>query len=437
MMAADVLSLISQGSVMSTYETLWAGLGLDLKRHDELLELLGQFYTGLYLSQPNRPAGMGYFDFVISEVHGLRVQELQEHKARGGKVVGTFCLYVPEELILAAGGVCVGLCAGTDFPAADAEAILPRNICPLIKSAVGFKLARLCPYVESCDLVVGETTCDGKKKTWEIFGQHVPMHVMELPQMAAGRQDGLWLGQVRDFKGRMETLAGRTITEDDIARGIRLVNAKRRALARLYALRQNANVPISGKDALLISQIAFYDDIERYTAKVNELCDELVARVTRGEGVLLGAKRLLITGTPMAIPNWKLHHILEENGGVVVCEESCTGTRYFTNTVDESAKGMDAQLEAIAERYVHIPCACFSPNTERLDNVVRYAREWQADGVIDYTLAFCHCYNVEHELLRQRLQAEGIPLLHIETDYSMGDMGQLTTRARAFMETLA
>lgn len=422
---------------MSTNETMWSELGLDLERHAKLLQLLGQFYQDLYLSQANRPAGMGYFDFVISEVHGLRVQELQEHKQRGGKVIGTFCVYVPEELILAAGGVCVGLCAGTDFPAADAEAVLPRNICPLIKSAVGFKLGRLCPYVESCDLVIGETTCDGKKKTWELFGQHVPMHVMELPQKTASRGNGIWLKEISQLKQTLENLAGRSIGSEDIARGIRLVNAKRQALLRLYSLRQHQAVPISGKDALLVSQIAFYDNIERYTAKVNELCDELEQRIGASQGVLSGAKRILVSGTPMAIPNWKLHHIIEESGGVVVCEESCTGTRYFANLVDESATDVDAQLEAIAARYGDIPCACFTPNPQRLDNVVKYTRDWQADGVIDYTLAFCSCYNIEHELLRQRLDSERIPLLHIETDYSMGDVGQLTTRVKAFLETLS
>jgi benzoyl-CoA reductase/2-hydroxyglutaryl-CoA dehydratase subunit BcrC/BadD/HgdB len=360
---------------MADYETMWTQLGLDLPRHNELLSALGEFYTGIYLSQEGRPQGMGYFDFVISEVHGLRVQELQEHKAKGGIVVGAFCVYVPEELVLAAGGICVGLCAGTDFASADAEAVLPRNICPLIKSAVGFKLGRVCPYIESCDLVVGETTCDGKKKTWEIFGQHVPLHVMDVPQKAGNRENGMWLGEVRQLKARLEQMIGREITAEDIARGIRLVNAKRRALKRLYDLRKQAHAPISGKDALLISQIAFYDDIGRFTLKLNELCDELEQRVAEGVGVLSGAKRLLVAGTPMAIPNWKLHHIIETSGGAVVCEESCTGTRYFMNEVDASATAAEAQLAAIATRYVHIPCACFTPNTQRLDNVAQYARE--------------------------------------------------------------
>jgi benzoyl-CoA reductase/2-hydroxyglutaryl-CoA dehydratase subunit BcrC/BadD/HgdB len=421
---------------MADYTTMWTELGLDLERHDQLLQLLGQVYTDLYLSQAGRPAGMGYFDFVISEVHGLRVQELQEHKARGGTVVGTFCVFVPEELILAAGGVCVGLCAGTDFPASDADAILPRNICPLIRSAVGFKLGRLCPYVESCDLVVGETTCDGKKKTWEILGQQVPIHVMELPQKVSSRGNGMWRGEIAAFAQRLEELSGRPLTSEALAGGISAVNGKRAALARLYELRKTNPVPISGKDALLISQIAFYDDVGRFTQSVNTLCDELEARVQAGDGLLPGNKRILISGTPMAIPNWKLHHIVETSGGVVVCEESCTGTRYFEGQVEPAAATLDSQLDALAARYVDIPCACFTPNEARLDNVVRYAREWHADGVIDYTLPFCHCYNVEHELLRQRLRREGIPLLHIESDYSMSDFGQLATRVKAFIETL-
>jgi benzoyl-CoA reductase/2-hydroxyglutaryl-CoA dehydratase subunit BcrC/BadD/HgdB len=422
---------------MAEHRAMWAELGLDLERHDELLSVLGEFYGQLYLSQPNRPKGMEYFDFVISEVHGLRIKELQEHKANGGTVIGTFCVYVPEEMVLAVGGVCVGLCAGTDYPAADAEAVLPRNLCPLIKSAIGFKKARLCPYVESCDLVVGETTCDGKKKAWEVFAEDVPIYVMEVPQKTSNRQQGLWLSEVRALRDKLEEVSGKQMTAESLRRGIELVNAKRAALRRLFDLRKHPVVPISGKDALLISQIAFYDDVERFTAKVNELCDELEERIRDGVSVSNGAKRILVSGTPMAIPNWKLHHVLETSGAVVVCEESCVGTRYFTNLTDDSAPDVDGLLAAVADRHIKTPCACFTPNDERLDNVVDYARDYGADGVIDYTLAFCHCYNVENYLLSQRLNGESIPNMQIETDYSLGDMGQLTTRVKAFLETLS
>lgn len=422
---------------MADHHEMWGKLGLDLARHDELMGILGQFYGDLYVSQSNRPKGMEYFDFVISEVHGLRVQELLDHKAQGGYIAGTFCVYVPEELILATGGVCVGLCAGTDFTAADGEAILPRNLCPLIKSAVGFKEANLCPYMKSCDIVIGETTCDGKKKAWEILAKDTQVHVMEVPQKASNRGNGMWLNEVQELRKKLEEVSGRKITAEGLREATAKVKAKRAALRRLYELRKNSAITISGKDALLISQIAFYDDVDRFTAKVNELCDELDQRVKDGNTVFNGVKRLLIAGTPMAIPNWKLHHIVETSGAAVVCEETCTGTRYFTNEVElKGDEDVDGMLAAIAERYVKTPCACFTPNDQRLENVAAYAKEYNADGVIDYTLAFCHCYNVEHQLLRECLEKEGIPLLHIETDYSMGDFGQLTTRVKAFLETL-
>ena len=423
---------------MADHHEMWAGLGLDLPRHDELLGILGQFYGDIYLSQQNRPEGMGYFDFVISEVHGLRVKELLDHKASGGYIAGTFCVFVPEELILATGGVCVGLCAGTDFPSADGEAVLPRNLCPLIKSAVGFKEGDLCPYMKSCDIVIGETTCDGKKKAWEILAQDTPVHVMEVPQKESNRgPGGVWSSEVQELGRRLEELSGRKLTADNLHAATEKVEAKRAALRRLYELRKNPAITISGKDALLVSQIAFYDDVERFTAKVNELCDELEQRVADGNTVFNGVKRLVVAGTPMAIPNWKLHHIAETSGAAIVCEETCTGTRYFTNEIElTGGEDADGMIEAIAARYVKTPCACFTPNTQRLDNVVDYARQYNADGVVDYTLAFCHCYNVENHLLRQRLEQEGIPLLHIETDYSMGDAGQLTTRIKAFLETL-
>ena len=420
---------------MSDHRKMWTDLGLDLERHDELMGILGQFYGDLYMAQENRPKAMEYFDFVISEVHGLRIKELLDHKANGGYVAGTFCVYVPEELVLATGGICVGLCAGTDFPSADAEAVLPRALCPLIKSAQGFLMANLCPYTKSCDIVIGENTCDGKKKAWEIMGQSVPMYIMDLPQKTANRGHQLWLDEVNDLKARLEEV-GKPMTEESLAEAIKLVEGKRAALRRLYDLRKNPAVTISGKDALLISQIAFYDDVKRFTLKVNELCDELEQRIADQNTVFNGVKRILIAGTPMAIPNWKLHHIVETSGGAVVCEESCVGTRYFTNEVDRTATGIDGMVKAIADRYIKTPCACFSPNNERLENVVQYYKEYGVDGVIDYTLAFCHCYNVEHGMLKQRLAGEGIPVIQIETDYSMGDMGQLTTRVKAFLETL-
>ncbi|MFZ5651588.1 MAG: double-cubane-cluster-containing anaerobic reductase [Bacillota bacterium] len=419
------------------YRKMWENIGLDLEAHDQLLQALPPTYGDVYMGQINRPDGMEYFDFVISEIHGLRIQELQEHKAGGGKVIGAFCVFVPEEIVRAAGGICIGLCSGIEIGAAQAERVLPRNICPLIKSFMGFKLSKVCPYFESCDMVVGETTCDGKKKAFEILNDYVPVHMMETPHMRRDKDMLLWRSEVRDFLSRVEEFTGNTITAESLSRSIKEVNEKRRALMRLAELRKNSPAPISGKDCLLIEQIAMYDDVHRFTSKVNDLCDELEERVKEGKGVGdPGAPRIIVTGTPMAIPNWKVPHIIEGSGAVIVAEELCTGLRYFENTVDEDGSGIEDMTGSIAERYLGINCACFTPNEGRMEKLVGLAKEYRADGIIHCSLSFCDPYLVEANRVEKVLKENGIPLLKIETDYGQEDSGQLKTRIEAFLEMI-
>jgi benzoyl-CoA reductase/2-hydroxyglutaryl-CoA dehydratase subunit BcrC/BadD/HgdB len=420
---------------MATYEEMWEKLNLDLQAHEGLLQVLGKFYGDIYLAQEGRLKGMEYLDFVLSEVHGLRIQELQEAKAAGRKVVGTFCVFVPEELVLATDSICVGLCAGAEIGKEEAEKILPRNTCALIKSFVGFKLARLCPFIESCDLVVGETTCDGKKKAYEIFEEYTPVYVMEIPQMKQACDRDLWRAEVLRFKQKLEEVTGKEITAAKLKAAVKLVNDRRRVLQRLNRLRAAVPTPISGRDVLLINQISFYDDPVRFTAKIGELCDELEKRVAAKQGVVPdGIPRLMLSGCPMAVPNWKLPYIVESSGAVIVGEESCIGTRNIRDLVDESGETLEELLDALVERYMQIDCACFTPNRERLDHIVEMAKGLGVQGVIHYGLNFCQPYAIESFRVGQALEAAGVPMLSIETDYSMEDVEQLKTRVEAFVE---
>ena len=416
---------------------MWAELGIDLKKHDMLMNALPPIYKEIYLSQKNRPQGMGFFDFVVGDIHGIRVQELRQHAKNGTIVVATYCVFVPDEIVLAADAIPVGLCAGTQFSVPIAEEVLPRNTCALIKSSFGFKLGRICPYVQTSHLIVGETTCDGKKKMFEILAEYHPVYIMEVPNKKTQRSRDLWRGEVLAFKEVIEKQTGNKITADKLLKSTKLVNDRRRALQRLYKARQANPVPISGKDALLVTQVSFYDDVSRCIKQVNALCDEVEKRVASSEGVFpANAPRILISGSPMAIPNWKLHHILETAGAAVVCEESCTGTRMFSDLVPETGGTVEEQIKAIADRYMQIHCACFTPNDERLDDIVRLAREYKVDGVVHYNLQFCHTYANEAVKVERALEKEGIPLLRVETDYSDEDAGQLRTRVDAFLEMI-
>jgi hypothetical protein len=132
------------------YTPMWQELGLDLAGHDALLNVLGTAYSDIYLSQKNRPEGMGYFDFVMSEVHGLRIRELLDEKAAGRKIIGSYCVFVPEEIVLAVNATLVGLCSGADFAMEKVEQLLPRNTCSLIKSSFGFQNRQGVPLSGKC-----------------------------------------------------------------------------------------------------------------------------------------------------------------------------------------------------------------------------------------------------------------------------------------------
>ena len=423
---------------MTDYRQMWEDLGMDLELHDQLCEVLPTAFGDVYLSQEDRPESMDYYNFVVSEIHGVRPAELIESQKKGGKVFGTFCVFVPDEIIFAADAIATGLCGGSQFWVPGGEKVLPTNTCPLIKASVGARLDRTCPFFKIADMFVGETTCDGKKKAWEILAEDVPVHVMDIPQMKRQKDLDAWTDEISIFKDKVEEFTGNKVTPEKLSQAIKLINKKRRALKRLYEFRKNESLPISGKDVLLISQIAFYDDPARFASMTNKLCDELDERVKNNVSVFsAGTKRIMITVTPMAIPNWKLHHIVETSGGAVVVEETCTGTRYFENMVDEDKTTMDEQLKALTDRYMKINCACFTPNTGRVDDILRLAKEYNVDGIIDVNLKFCNLYDTEGYFVERAVKEAGIPVLGIETDYTDQDAEQLRTRVGAFIEMLS
>ena len=417
---------------------MWADLGMDLETHDVLCAALPESFGDIYLSQENRPEGMSFYDYVVSDIHGIRPAELVELKENGGKVFGTFCVFVPDEVVIACGGAVTGLCGGSQFWVPEGEKVLSNDICPLIKASLGAHFGKTCPYFAVADMYVGETTCDGKKKAYEILGADKETYVMDVPQMKRPKDIARWADEIADFGAKVEEVTGVELTAENLGNAIRIVNAKRQALRRVYEARKATNcIPISGKDALLMTQIAFFDDPERCAQMANALADELEQRIVDGVSVFpAGTKRILITGTPLAIPNWKLHHIVETSGAAVVCEHMCTGTRYMENDVDESGATLQEQFMALSERYMKNDCSCFTPNTQRVDEVIRLAREYHADGVIDATLKFCTLYDVEKPSVEAACEEAGIPYLALETDYADNDAEQLRTRVGAFVEML-
>jgi benzoyl-CoA reductase/2-hydroxyglutaryl-CoA dehydratase subunit BcrC/BadD/HgdB len=374
---------------------------------------------------------LGRFDGAYAD----RIGQLAGRKEAGTKVVGTFCLYVPDEIIFAAGADRVILCGGRDDTIQAAEEYMPRNVCPLVKSSFGAVVSRgcegsnACPHFSLIDMVVAEATCDAKKKMYELLGEYVPTYVLDLPQ----KPDSLealqyFRGELEKFKAAMERLTGVSVTDARLREEIGRSNETRRLFRRLYELRRQDPSQIRGTDVLKILQKQFFLSPDVLQKTLREVCDEAEAIRIKGEC----KPRIMVAGCPMAGGNTKVPDIIEARGGTIVAEESCTGTRSFENLVDEDKEPM----AALAERYIKIPCACMTPNDRRVDSILEMAERFNVDGVVYYTLQSCHGYNVERYKVQRALRNAGIPMLAIETDYSVSDVGQIGIRVEAFMEML-
>jgi benzoyl-CoA reductase/2-hydroxyglutaryl-CoA dehydratase subunit BcrC/BadD/HgdB len=371
----------------------------------------------------------------FNDAYDLRVARLKEERARGVKVIGTFCLFVPDEIIFAAGADRVVLCGGKTDTIALAEQSLPRNICPLVKSSFGAVVDACCggtiscPHVPLVDVVVAEATCDGKKKMYELLAGYLPTYVLDLPQKP-GSPGALayFISELRLLGKFLEELTGNTVSDEALRREIRLANETRRLLHRLFAIRQRDPPPIRGTDVLRVMQRQFFLAPDDFREGVRKLCEEL-DQVTPE---MRTAPRILISGCPMAAGNTKIVDIIEQKGAVIVAEESCTGTRSFWDTVDESGD----PWAALGARYLEIPCACMTPNDLRIDRIVELAKQYKVDGVVYYTLQFCTGYNIERLRVHHALKREKIPLLAIESDYGESDTEQIGIRVDAFLEMI-
>ena len=359
---------------------------------------------------------------------------MKKLKDEGAKVVGKFCTYTPSEIILAAGAIDVSLCSTGDETIPDAEEILPKNLCPLIKSSYGFAITDKCPYMYFADLVVGETTCDGKKKMFELLGEIKDVHVMQLPYGQQGRALDSWEHEMYVLKEKLDEKFNVTISEDDLKKAIKDKNKERTALIDFYNMSKLCPPPMWGLSQLQVlfgSQFKF--DIDEKTKEIEDKTKEVLAAYEKGERVVPdSAKRILLTGCPTGGVTEKVVKAIEASGGVVVAYENCTGAKQMENLVDENIDPM----RAIAERYLAIGCSVMSPDNNRYELLERLCEDFKVDGVVEMTLQACHTYAIETTYVKRKLDKMEIPYINIETDYSTSDIGQITTRMEAFIEML-
>lgn len=362
----------------------------------------------------------------------LRMKELKES---GRRVVGIFCSFVPMELIWAANAVAAPLCATSEEPIPAAEAHLPKNLCPLIKASYGFALTDTCPYFYFSDFIVGETTCDGKKKMFELMNQIKETYVMQLPSGRDAVSLMAWEKEIKRFWKKLEDFYNITITEEQVKQAIALKNKEREVMLKFLELGKLNPAPISGYEiGTRLDGLGFNPDIEQRCRIIEERTKEIRRDWEENyKGKTSKRPRILITGCPNSGVRDKTIKVIEELGADVVAFDCCNGTREKVEKVEETLP----VVEALARKYLNINCSVMSPNHSRMEYIQDMIEEYQIDGVLELVLYSCHTYAIESYHVKNTAQEKNIPYLLIETDYSKADSGQINTRLEAFLETIA
>ena len=343
-------------------------------------------------------------------------------------VAVSFCSHVPQE-ILEAAGVCSLRVMHTDGVEDLSGQALPSNLCPLVKECYS-----LCQgdALEEADLIIAETSCDGKKKMYELLTRQEQLYYYQVPQGEDRsyvnpliRSECRWL--IRMLQQRFGTKA----TDEKLRSASEAFNQERQSVMDLMAVQQQIPPAAWGSEILEVLKKSrhFLNPLDR--ARANEEAAE--AFLSRRTPVPKSACRILVTGCPASAVYRKVVGAVEQNGGVVVCFENCEVVKSNRRHVDTAAEDI---IGAIADCYQDTACAIMAPNDRRFRILGELTGDYHVDGIIDLALQTCHAYTVERDKMRRFCLEKGIPYLPVETCFTDADAGQIETRVAAFIEML-
>jgi benzoyl-CoA reductase subunit C len=353
--------------------------------------------------------------------------------ASGRKVVGTFCSYAPEEIILAAGAHPFRI-FGSGEAGRRADAHLQSYCCSLVRGALEDGLGERLSFLDG---VVFPHTCDSLQRLSDLWRLNVPgtFHLdLVLPvKLDTDGARAYFVSVLERFRSELGEKLGVAITGEKLREAIHLTNRIRAALQRIDSLRSRGPELLPGGDLHTLTRAAMVFDRRRVAGLLNEVAEELEQQASAAAppaGPL--RKRIILAGGVCNHPD--VYSIVEEAGGVVVGDDLCTGARSYAGRIDEEA----APVEAIAERYLkRVVCpAKHRGLTDRADHLVGMVRKRQAQGVILFLLKFCDPHAFDVPYLRAALDKEGIPSLALEVEDRLPADGQLRTRFEAFVEMI-
>lgn len=379
-------------------------------------------------------SGMEYF---YNRFRPLEVDETLYPKDK--KLIASMCIHVPLEIINALDATAVRICSGAYSADTAGSDFLPAKTCPMVKSTLGALYLDMLPGNAKPDLVINPTTCDQKKKMGEMGDEiNKEFYTLEVPPSKDSEEARqYWQRNVKKLVKKIEKVTGNRLTRRNLKKSIKEMAQAQAEFRRFMRLRKEAPV-IFGKDALLISNAYFFDDIAAWKENLAILNDELEKRIEEKSFVVgKRAPRILLTGSPSIFPNMRTPILLEKLGGIVVYEEFCSSSRMLNDTVAVDEWFLYDMVPAVADRYLKAnTCPNFTPNDDRIRKIMLAMDDYKVDGVIYQTFTGCQLYDMEARKIGKALEEAGYPVLNLELDYNPKDSGQLTTRMEAFLESI-
>ncbi|MFC1628044.1 benzoyl-CoA reductase, bzd-type, subunit N [Gemmatimonadota bacterium] len=350
-------------------------------------------------------------------------------KETGGKVVGYFCTYVPEEILYAADILPVRI-LGSHEPQDVTEPHIFGMFCPFCRDCLAQGLKGRFDYLDG---IMIAQSCIHIRQTFTSWEMHLPTdfsYYLPMPNHVQSKRATPFLrGELEKFKSAVEEWTGTTITEEKLSDGIDLMNTNRRLQKQIYEMRQGENPPITGLEAMYLTVSSQTTSKVDHNREMERIVSELPDRST---GRSIGT-RLMLVGSEN--DDTEFVNMVESVGATVVIDDHCTGTRYFWN---ESGPKGDDPLTTIAQRYVDRP-ACPTkdwPDRTRIPHVLQLAKEWDVAGAILIQQKFCDPHELDIPALKKAFHEAGIKTLFLEFDVTV-PLGPFRVRVEAFLEMLS
>ena len=356
----------------------------------------------------------------------------REWKEKGGKVIGYVYTSVPEEIIVAAGFLPIMITGDPNIGTEAGDKYMEDYFCPFVRSV--HNLFVLGKY-DFLDLAIFPHTNDSIKRCYFYLWTEKqlepelkipPLTIFDSLHTRKHIANRYVRGRIGALKEKMEELAGKEITREDLVGAIELYNEHRSLLKKMAELRRADPPLISGVEALQIIGSSFFMPKEQH----NKLLKEFLAdadSLEPKEGV-----RVHLSGT--IIDNTQVYELIESCGATIVSEDICTGNRYSDNLVDTSLEPLDA----LTDRY-HTKSTegRMHPLDVLVEYVVKTAQESKAQGAIFNYLQWDDSHGWNFPSQRDALKEIGVPSLAFDMqEYKLSGQEQLRTRTEAFVEMI-